>query len=98
MSSLSYLWSRLALIYMVLAWSPASICMALASSATLKELDVGGMVGPSGAEGACRLSSLNSAMAVASLMLTCSQSSTRCALASTVMTPVGLGILSLRWA
>jgi hypothetical protein len=40
-SSLSYLGSRVAPIFTVLARSPASICTALASSATLKALAMG---------------------------------------------------------
>jgi hypothetical protein len=98
MSSLSYLGSRVAPIYTVLVGSMASICTALASSAALKASDVGGMARPSGTEGTHWLSTLNSVvvtMASASSMLSCSQSSARCALASMVKTPVGPGILSL---
>jgi hypothetical protein len=43
MSSLFYLGSKLAPIYMVLAGSPASIYTALASSSILKMLDIMGM-------------------------------------------------------
>jgi hypothetical protein len=50
-SSLSYLGSRLAPIYMVLAGSLSLICMALVSSAALKAPDVGGMAGLCSAEG-----------------------------------------------
>jgi hypothetical protein len=99
MSSLSYLGSKLALICVVLAVSLASICMALASSVALKSPNVRVMVVLSGAEGTRRLSSLNSATmtpVVASSMLSYSQSSARCVLASTVITPAGPGILSLR--
>jgi hypothetical protein len=99
MTSLSYLGSKLAMICMVLARSPASICTALASSAALKAPNVGGMVGLSGTEDTQRLSSLSLVMATAvaaSSMLSHSQSSARCVLASTVMSPVGPGILSLR--
>jgi hypothetical protein len=59
-SSLSYLGSKLAPIYMVLAGSPTSICTALASSAALKVPDIRGMAGLSSAEGTQKLSSLNS--------------------------------------
>jgi hypothetical protein len=62
-------------------------------------LDERGMVKPSDADGVWRLSSLNSiatTAAVTNSMLSYLQSSACCALASTVMTPVGLSILSLR--
>jgi hypothetical protein len=98
-SSLSYLGSKLALIYTVLARFPASICMALASSSVLKTLDVNRISRLSGAMGIQRLSYLSSAMVtmvVASSLLLCSQSSARCILACTVMIPVGPVILSLR--
>jgi hypothetical protein len=88
MSSLSYLGSSVAPICRVLAWSPASICMALASSVALKALAVRGMAGRSSVEGTRRLSSLSSAAAtttIASSMLSYSQSSARYALASTVI-------------
>jgi ethanolamine utilization microcompartment shell protein EutL len=62
-SLLSYLGSKLASICTVLVGSPASICMALASSIALKALDVGGMAGLSDAKGTQRLSSLNLTMA-----------------------------------
>jgi hypothetical protein len=99
MSSLSYLGSKLASICTVLADSPVQMCMTLASLSILKMLDVEGMAGPSGAMGTQRLSSLSSAMATAAAatsMLSCSQSSAHCVLASTVITPTGPGILSLR--
>jgi hypothetical protein len=98
-SSLSYLGSRRAPIGTVLAGSPASICMTLASSAALKAPDVGGMAKLSGAEGTWRLSSLNSVAMTAvatSSMLSYSQSNARCAIASTVITSMGSGILRLR--
>jgi hypothetical protein len=60
MSSLSYFGFKLALIGMVLAGSSMSICMALASSTTLKMLDEGGMAGLGDAEVAWRLNYLNS--------------------------------------
>jgi hypothetical protein len=75
MSSLSYLGSKLALICMVLVGSSASICMDLASSATLKEPNIGGMAGLSGVDCTQRLSSLNLVAATveaASLLLSCS--------------------------
>jgi hypothetical protein len=96
---LYYLGSKLASICTVLAGSSASICTALASSASLKVSDVEGLAGVRRAKGTQRLSTLNSVAMTAeaaSLMLSCSQSSTCCVLASTVITPVGLGILSLR--
>jgi hypothetical protein len=99
MSSLSYLGSELAPICMVFAGSLALICTALATLFILKMLDVIIMAGLSDAIGIWRLSSLNSAMTtalVASSMLSCSQSGAHYILASTVMTPVGIGILSLR--
>jgi hypothetical protein len=99
MSLLSYFESRLAPICVVLAWFLASTGTTLASSSALKMPDVGGIPGLSGAMGNQRLSSLNSTAAIvaaAGSMLLCSQSSTCRALASTVMTPVGPGILSLR--
>jgi hypothetical protein len=74
-SSLSYLGFKLALIWMVLAGSSASISTALASSAALKVSDEGGMAGPSDAKVALRLSSLNSTVATAtepSSRLSCS--------------------------
>jgi hypothetical protein len=79
--------------------SPASICMALASLSILKMPDFVGMDGLSSAIGIRRLSSLSSAAATATMacsMLSYSQSSTRCVLASMVMTLAGLGILSFR--
>jgi hypothetical protein len=79
--------------------SPASICMVLASLSVLKMPDFVGMDGLSGAIGIRRLSSLSSAAATAAMacsMLSYSQSSTRCVLASMVMTLAGLGILSFR--
>jgi hypothetical protein len=100
MSSLSYLGSKLALICTVLAGFPVLIYTALASSSTLKMLNVGGISEPSSAMGNRRLSSLNSAVVTAvaaSSMLLCSQSSARYVLASTVMTLAGPGILSLRY-
>jgi hypothetical protein len=72
---------------MVLAGSLASICTALASSATLKMPNVGGMAGPSGAEGTRRLSPFNSAVmtvVVVNSILSYLQSSACCALASMV--------------
>jgi hypothetical protein len=62
-------------------------------------LAIEGMAGLSSAMGTQRLSSLSSAMATAaaaSSMLTCSQSSAHCILASTVITLAVLGILSMR--
>jgi hypothetical protein len=79
MSSLSYLWFKPTPIWTVLVGSLALICMALASSATLKALDEGGMAGPGDVEVAWRLSSLNTAAVTtttASSMLSCSQFST----------------------
>jgi hypothetical protein len=99
MSPLSYPRSKLALIYMVLVGSPTSICTALASLGALKVLDVGAMARGSGVEGTRRLSSLNLTAAtteVASSMLSYSYFSTYYVLASTVITLMGLGILSLR--
>jgi hypothetical protein len=96
MSSLSYLGSKLTSICMVLAGSPASICMALASSSVFKMLDIEGITRLSGVVGNWRLSSLSSVVEVASSMLSCSLSSARYMLASTVMIPRGPGILSLR--
>jgi hypothetical protein len=99
MSPLSYPGSKLALIYMVLVGSPTSICTALASLGALKVLDVGGMAEGSGVEGTRRLSSLNLIAAtteVASSMLSYSHFSACYVLASTVITLMGLGILSLR--
>jgi hypothetical protein len=92
-SLLSYLRPKLAPICMVLARSPASICMYLASSSVLKMADVVGIARLGGTVGIRRLSSLSSAV---SSMLSYSQSSARCVLATMVMTPVGPGILSLR--
>jgi hypothetical protein len=99
MSSLSYLGSRLAPIRMVLIWSSALICMALASLVALKTLDVGGMAGLSSAAGIQRLISLNSIATTAmttNSMLSYSQSSAHYVPTSTVITLVGLGILILR--
>jgi hypothetical protein len=99
MSSLSYLGSKLALICTVLGESPATICMALPSSSVLKMADMVGIAGLSGTIGNQRLRSLSSAVVtavVASSMLSYSQSSARCILASTVMIPAGPDILSLR--
>jgi hypothetical protein len=70
--------------------------MTLASSVPLKVPDEGGMAGPDNTMGVWRLSSLNSAAVAASSMLSYSQFSACYALASTVMTPVGPSILSLR--
>jgi hypothetical protein len=98
-SLLSYLRPKLAPICMVLARSPASICMYLASSSVLKMANVVGIARLGGTVGIRRLSSLSSAVATvaaASSMLSYSQSSARCVLATMVMTPVGSGILSLR--
>jgi hypothetical protein len=84
---------------MVLAGSSASICTALASLIALKALDEEGMAMLSGANGIWRLTSLNLAemtMAVANSMLSYSQYNACGVLASTVITLVGLGILSLR--
>jgi hypothetical protein len=72
MSLLSYLGFKPTLIWMVLAGSLASICMVLESSTTLKALDEGGMTELGDAEGAWRLSCLDSAVmtaAAASSML-----------------------------
>jgi hypothetical protein len=99
MSLLSYLRSKLALICMVFVGSPALICTALASSSVLKVPDVGGVVGLRGLASTWRLKSLSSTVATAaaaSSRLSCSQSSVRYVLASTVMTPAGPSILSLR--
>jgi hypothetical protein len=99
MSSLSYLGSRVAPIYTVFVGSPALICTALVSSSALKAPTMGEMAGPSDTEGTRRLSSLNlvtTTTTVASSMLSYLQSSTHCALASTMITPEGPGILSLR--
>jgi hypothetical protein len=75
MVSLSYFGSRLAPICTVLTGFSVLICMALASSSSLKAQNVEGIPGLSGATGNRRLSSLSSAMAtgaVASSMLLCS--------------------------
>jgi hypothetical protein len=98
-SSLSYLGSRLAPIYMVLARISASMGTAFVSSSALKMPDVGGIPGLSGVVGNRRLSSLSTAMATAaaaSSMLLCSKSSTCRAVAFMVMTPAGPRILSFR--
>jgi hypothetical protein len=98
-SSLSYLGSKLAPICTVLPGFLISICTALASSSALKTLDVGGITGLSGAVGNWRWSSLSSTAMNATVvisMLFYSQSSGRCVLTSTVMTPMGPCILSLR--
>jgi hypothetical protein len=90
-SSLYYLGSRLALIYMIFAGSLIQMCMTLASSSVLKMLDVEGMAVLRGALGTQRLGSLRSAVATAtaaSSMLTCSQSNAHCVLASTVQDDV----------
>jgi hypothetical protein len=98
MSSLSYLGSEFAPICTVLAGSLASICTTLESSGTLKVLDVDGMAGWSGIEGTQRLSSLKLAATTieAATMLSYSQFSARCVLASMVITLAGPNILSLR--
>jgi hypothetical protein len=98
-NSLSYLGSKLAPICTVLAGSSISICTTLVSSAALKMPDVEGMAGLSDAVGTRRLISRNLATATAvdaSLMMSYSQSSACCILASSVITPTRLGILSLR--
>jgi hypothetical protein len=100
-STLSYLGSRLAPICTILAGCSVQMCTTLASLSVLKTLDVEGMAGSSGVVGTQRLSSLSSALTTAiaaSSMLSSLQSSARYVLASTVITPVGLGILSLRYA
>jgi hypothetical protein len=79
----------------------ASIYMALVSSAALKVPDVEGMDGLAKEGGVLRQNSFISAamvvmVAAASSMLFCSQSNTRRALDSTVMTSVGPDILILR--
>jgi hypothetical protein len=99
MSSLYYLGSKLAPICTILVGSPTSICTALASSVTLKAPDVRGMAVLSGVEGSQELSSLDSAAvtaAASSSMPSYSQSCACCIFASSVITPVGPGILSLR--
>jgi hypothetical protein len=98
-SSLSYLGFELASICTVLVGSLASIRMALASSAAMKAPDVGGMAELSSAKGTRGMSSLNLATTTAvaaSSMMSCSQYNTYCVLASTMITPMGSGILSLR--
>jgi hypothetical protein len=99
MSSLPYLGSKLASICTVLVGSLASICTALASSSILKMPDIGGITGLSGVVLNQRLSSLSlvaMTAVAASSMLSYSQSSAHCVLASMMMIPVGLGILILR--
>jgi hypothetical protein len=100
-SLLSYLRSKLDLIYTVLVGLSMSICTALVSSPMLKTLGVGGIPGLSGVTGKQRLRSLSSAIVIAvaaSLMVLCSLSSACRALASIVMTLVVPGILCLRYA
>jgi hypothetical protein len=62
MSSPSYLGVKLAPIWTVLAGSSVSICTTIASSATLKTPDEGGMAKSGSTEVAWRLISLYSAM------------------------------------
>jgi hypothetical protein len=75
MSLLSYLGSKLAPIYMVLARSLALICTALVSLSVLKMLHIRGMARLSSVVGILILRSLSSitvTIAVASSMLSCS--------------------------
>jgi hypothetical protein len=101
MSWLSYSGSKLAPICTVLVGLSMTIFTALVSSPILKMPGVWGIPGLSGVTGKWRLSSLRTAavtVAVPNSSLLYSQYTACHALASTVMTPIGPRILSLRYA